>query len=166
MPACNPATAAAAPGIDWQWQAAEPGDLQAMAGLRVAAMRASLERIGRFDLERARARLREGFDAACARHIVLAGQRVGLALVRPVAAADGVAAHWRLDHLYLLPAAQGQGLGSAVLRALLAEADQAGQALHLGALRDSDANRFYLRHGFVLVGRSEFDNHYRRPPRG
>ena len=37
----------------------------------------------------------------------------------------------------------------------------AGQDLTLSALQRSDANRFYLRHGFVPVGQSDFDTDYR-----
>jgi hypothetical protein len=36
--------------------------------------------------------------------------------------------------------------------------------LHVGALRGSDSNRFYLRHGFVLEKKmGEWDNTYVRP---
>ncbi|WP_081012134.1 GNAT family acetyltransferase, partial [Pseudomonas syringae group genomosp. 3] len=30
-------------------------------------------------------------------------------------------------------------------------------------LKESDSNRFYLRHGFQLVESGEFDNYYVRP---
>ena len=33
----------------------------------------------------------------------------------------------------------------------------------VGALRESDSNRFYQRHGFRLVEQGEFDNYYLRP---
>lgn len=88
-------------------------------------MRPSLERIGRFDEQRARQRL--------------------------------------LDHLYLQPGHQGQGIGTAVMQQVLAEAGAAGTSLRVGALRGSDANRFYLRHGFVLVEEGEHDLYYTRP---
>ena len=34
------------------------------------------------------------------------------------------------------------------------------------ALKHSDANRFYLRHGFVLKAEGEWDLYYLRPARG
>jgi hypothetical protein len=34
----------------------------------------------------------------------------------------------------------------------------------VGALKESDSNRFYVRHGFVLESRAEFDNYYVRRP--
>lgn len=130
----------------------------ALAELRVAAMRDSLERIGRFDPVRARERFLQGFSAAHTRHIEVDGERVGFFVVRPHE--QGLF----LDHLYLRPGRQGQGTGAAVLAHVFADADAAGLALHVGALRDSDSNRFYLRHGFVLVEQQEFDNLYVRRP--
>ncbi len=120
---------------------------------------ASLERIGRFDPSRARERFRESFASQHTRHIVVGGQRVGFVAVKPL---DDLLL---LDHLYLLPAAQGRGVGSAVLAVVFAEAAQAGKALRVGALRGSDSNRFYVRHGFQLVEESTWDLHYVRPAR-
>jgi len=77
-----------------------------------------------------------------------------------VGPADGAL---RLEHLYLLPAECGQGLGSQVMRHIIAQADAAGLALRVGALRGSDANRFYRRHGFVQVAETEWDIDYLRP---
>ena len=39
-----------------------------------------------------------------------------------------------------------------------------GLAVWVDALRGSDSNRFYARHGFARVEQAEFDNHYLRPP--
>ena len=50
--------------------------------------------------------------------------------------------------------------------AVAADADARGLAVRVGALRESDANRFYRRHGFVHERTSEWDEHYRRPPPG
>jgi GNAT superfamily N-acetyltransferase len=119
-------------------------------------MRESLLALGRFDPGRARERLTTGFDPARTRHVVVAGRRVGFVVVKP--SADCLL----LDHLYLLPAAQGRGLGGAVLTQLLDEADALGLDVAVGALRGSPANRFYARHGFVRVSESEWDVYYRR----
>lgn len=134
-------------------------DAEALVALRIAAMRDSLERIGRFDPERARARFLDGFEPAYTRHVVVDGERVGFVVVRP----DGD--DLLLDHLYVLPAHQGLGIGAAVLADVLAHADARHARVRLGALRGSDANRFYLRHGFAPDGESEWDIHYARPPR-
>jgi GNAT superfamily N-acetyltransferase len=138
---------------------AQPGDFEELALIRIEAMRASLERLGRFDPVRARERLAAGFSAEHTRHIVLGGERVGFVVVKRVG--DALS----LDHLYLKPGAQSRGVGSAVLAQVIAEAEAAGLPLRVGALRESDSNRFYARHGFSLVEQTEYDNHYVRPNR-
>ncbi len=141
------------------FEPAHVDDADALVALRIAAMRDSLERLGRFDPARARARFLEGFEPAHTRHVVVDGERVGFVVVKP----DGD--DLMLDHLYVLPAHQGRGVGAAVLADVLARADARHARVRLGALRGSDANRFYRRHGFVQVDESEWDIHYARPPR-
>ncbi|MFZ6679511.1 GNAT family N-acetyltransferase [Undibacterium sp. Tian12W] len=133
-------------------------DAAQLAELRGIAMRPSLERIGRFDAERARQRLLQNFAAEYTRLIKLDGLLAGFLVLRPQ---DN---DLLLDHFYLHPDFQQRGLGSAVIKLVLAEADELGKIIHVGALRDSDANRFYLRHGFVLREVGEFDNYYLRYP--
>lgn len=137
--------------------AAARDDLDALVALRIDAMRESLERIGRFDPVRARERLRSGFSPEHTRHILSGGERVGFVVVKPK---DG---ELLLDHLYVQPGSQGRGIGAAVMALVFAEADATGLSVRVGALRESASNRFYLRHGFQLVDRGEFDNHYVRP---
>jgi GNAT superfamily N-acetyltransferase len=58
--------------------------------------------------------------------------------------------HWYLGFLGVIPALQGCGLGSALLRTTLAGVDEAGEAAYLEAT--SSANRrLYERHGFEVV---------------
>jgi len=122
-------------------------------------MRDSLQRLGRFDPARARARFLDGFEPARTRHVVVDGERVGFVVIK----ADGDGG-LLLDHLYLRPGCQGRGLGTAVLADVFARADARGARVRVGALRGSDANRFYARHGFVRTGESEWDIQYERPP--
>lgn len=136
---------------------AQPGDFEELARIRIEAMRESLERVGRFDPARARERLESGFACERTRHIVVDGERVGFVVVMPVG--DALV----LDHLYLKPGAQNQGVGGVVLAQVIAEADDAGLPMRVGALRESASNRFYVRHGFRLVERTEYDNLYVRP---
>lgn len=133
-------------------------DGAALADLRVEAMRPSLERIGRFDADRARARFLRSFSPEYTRAIVVGGLRVGFFVLRPVS--EGLL----LDHLYIRPAHQSRGIGAAVLRTVFAEADALGAEVRVGALKDSDSNRFYVRHGFVLESHADFDNYYLRRP--
>ncbi|MBW8779096.1 MAG: GNAT family N-acetyltransferase [Burkholderiales bacterium] len=120
-------------------------------------MRESLERLGRFDPQRARERFLTAFEPALTRHVVVDGERVGFVVVR--AQDDGLL----LDHLYIVPSAQGRRIGASVVAHVLDEADVLGLPVRVGALRESAANAFYVRHGFVLTRVSEWDNHYERP---
>lgn len=129
-------------------------DFETLAALREAALRESLERLGLFSQERSRERLRSNFRPAFMRHIVWCGKRVGLLSLWP----EGDAL--KLQHLYLSPGAQGKGIGAWVLEQVKAEARAQGRDVKLEALPQSDANRFYQRHGFVQVGAAEFDVFY------
>ncbi len=136
-------------------------DFENLLALRIAAMRPSLERIGRFDPQRARERLHASYDAAATRVIVMEGRDIGFVAVKllPPESSAGLL----LDHLYLHPDWQGRGLGAWALRQVIIDADAAGLPLHVGALRGSDANRFYRKHGFVHSAESEWDIYYVRP---
>ncbi len=140
---------------------ASDDDFEALLSLRMAAMRESLQRLGRFDPQRARERLSRAFEPAHTRHILLGAERVGFVVVLPVPAQGPD--HLVLDHLYIAPQAQGQGVGSWVMAQVLAEADHRGVPVRVTALKLSDANRFYQRHGFELQHESEWDLHYVRP---
>jgi len=137
--------------------AASPADAEALATLRVEAMRESLERIGRFDPVRARERFLTGFSPEHTWHVVMDGERVGFYVVRPHE--QGLT----LDHLYVRPSHQRNGIGAAVLARVFAQADALGCQVRVGALRESESNRFYARHGFVLVEQDAFDNYHVRP---
>jgi GNAT superfamily N-acetyltransferase len=144
--------------VDISFAPAGAGDADELARLRVEAMRECLERIGRFDPARARARLLDGFSPAHTRWIVADGVRAGFLVLK--AQDDALL----LEHLYVRPGAQSLGVGAAALRAVFAEADASRKEVRVGALRGSDSNRFYARHGFRLVRQEEFDNQYVRQP--
>ncbi|RFU45679.1 N-acetyltransferase [Paraburkholderia sp. DHOC27] len=121
-------------------------------------MRESLERIGRFDPGRAREGFLASFEPAFCRFILVDEVRAGLVQVEPEAD------HLLLNHFYIAPAYQGQGVGAIVLRTILADAQSRDISVRLKALRDSDSNRFYQRHGFTKTGESEWDIYYVREP--
>jgi len=133
-------------------------DFDALAALRLEAVRPSLERLGRFDPARSRERLRDGFSPSHARHIEIEAHRAGFFVLRP--RADGL----HLEHLYVRPMFQGGGLGAAVLAHVFEQADAQAVPVHVGALRGSASNRFYVRHGFRLVAEEPLDNRYVRLP--
>lgn len=148
--------AAAASGFALQGVSA--ADFEPLLALRLRAMRDSLTRLGRYDEQRARERLGADFAPEHTQHIVVEGQRVGFLVLKRLSHA------LRLDHLYIDPPAQRRGIGSTVLRWVCAQADAELLPVELVALKGSDANRFYLRHGFVEVGEGEWDIDYLREP--
>ncbi len=141
------------------------GDFDEMAAIRIEALRESLERLGRFDPVRARERLAAGFVPKHMRHIVTNAERAGFITLRP---ASGPARRaLQLDHLYVRPDFQNAGIGAWALDWAKTQAKSQDADITLSALKQSAANRFYLHHGFVQVGESEFDLDYRwYPPRG
>lgn len=136
------------------------GDFEALVAIRVAAMRESLERVGRFDPERARARLWNSFFPEHSRFIVSGTARAGFYALRPTP--EG----WHLDHLYVLPEFQGRGIGTAVVKEIFRDADRRCISIFVGALKESASNRFYERLGFSKTGESEWDIYYHRLPSG
>jgi GNAT superfamily N-acetyltransferase len=79
-------------------------------------------------------------------------------------ALDWLPTHLRFGEFYLLSQYRGRGLGSAVLRSALSQADVRGIETRLEFLKWNPVGRLYLRHGFRVV--SENDIHYfavRRP---
>jgi GNAT superfamily N-acetyltransferase len=136
----------------WSLAGVSDSDFEELLTIRIAAMRESLERIGRFDPDRARQRLRAGFTPATTWKIIVSNQVIGFYAVREEEQ------NFALDHLYLLPQSQGQGIGGEILNHIKQQCEF--KPIRLGALRGSDSNRFYLRHGFVVISESEWDIEY------
>ena len=135
------------------------GDFEAMLAMRLESMRESLKRIGRYDPDRSRQRLERSFHPEFSEFILLNGERIGFYTFRP--APDG----FHLEHLYLLLHCHGRGISSVILAHLTGRADQANLPIYLGALKESPANRFYERHGFVKDTEGEWDIYYIRQPK-
>ena len=126
---------------------AREADLPFLRALRVQSMREHLENSGvAYDEAAQAARIPDRFD--CARIVVCDGADVGLFKV----CREG--SPWELIQIQLLPAAQGRGLGAALIRDLLADAAAAaaGIAVELSVLKANPAQRLYARLGFRPVG--------------
>ncbi|MEV5548573.1 GNAT family N-acetyltransferase [Streptomyces sp. NPDC052309] len=145
--------------VDWELRPASAADVEAVAELRAVVLRADLERLGRYDEQRVRQRLRDGFAPAYTRVIEAGGAFAGCVALRP--AAD---AHW-LEHFYLAPRLQGGGIGSGVLRGLLERCDHDGVPVRLNVLQGSAARRLYDRHGFTVESEDPVDVFMVRRPR-
>ncbi|MFC5766425.1 GNAT family N-acetyltransferase [Actinacidiphila bryophytorum] len=136
---------------------AAAADVEPIAELRALVMRPDLVRLGRYDEHRVRQRFRDAFDARHTCVVTVGGDLAGCLTVRPVD--TGL---W-LEHFYLAPHVQGRGLGSAVLRSVLARADAEGAAVGLVVLQGSPARRLYERHGFVMAAEDPVDVTMTRP---
>lgn len=136
-------------------------DFEALLTLRIAAMRESLERIGRFHPDRARRRFRAAYRPEYLRKVLVDGRLAGCVALGP--APEGGEALW-LDNFFIDPAFQNRGLGATVMATLAAEADAAGKPVRLDVIVESDAKRFYERFGFTETGRDGVDIRMERPP--
>ena len=81
----------------------------------------------------------------CAQILERDGEPVGLFKV----ARDGDA--WQLIQIQVSPSLQGQGIGEALIRSLIAEAQQAKASLMLHVLHENPARNLYQRLGFQVV---------------
>lgn len=140
--------------MNYQIWKVEGSEKEALAQLRSVAMRESLEAIGRFDPVRARRRFLDNFNQEGTRKLVIDGRLVGFY------ALTHKEDHLYLDHLYIHPDFQRNGLGASILASVIALAQAHQLPLRLGALRGSRSNGFYLAHGFVQTGESEWDIYY------
>ena len=144
---------------EWTLRPATSADVEPIAELRAIVLRADLERLGRYDAQRVRQRLRDGFEPDHTWAIEVAGVFAGCVALRP--AADG---HW-LEHFYIAPTLQSAGLGTAILTDLLNQTDRNGDLLRLNVLQGSSARRLYERHGFAVTTEDPIDVFMARAPR-
>lgn len=131
-----------ATAASYRLRAATPEDFDEVVALKHDVLRADLARLGIWDEERSRDRVAQYFSPERTRMIVVDERIVGTVSVRP--STDGT---W-LEMFYLRAEAQGQGLGTRVLRALLAESPGTWRLL---VLCGSSARSLYERHGFTVV---------------
>jgi GNAT superfamily N-acetyltransferase len=60
-----------------------------------------------------------------------------------------------LKTLYILPSHQNRGIGAALMRRIIEQANLNKKPIHLRVLRVNPARRFYERHGFVVTHSSD-----------
>ena len=144
----------------WSFGPVAEADFEPLLALRTDVMREHLERVGRYTPERARRTFRGHFDEPGTRLILQNGERVGCVGFRR---SDQ---EIRIDSFYLDRRLHGSGLGTTILKALLAEADATGLPARLEVLTGSKADRLYLRHGFVKLKEDEIEGFYERPAGG
>lgn len=140
----------------WRFGPVTEDDFEPLLAIRTDVMREHLERVGRYTPERSRQVFRGHFDEPGTRLILQDGMRVGCV---------GFRRHEReikIDSFYLERHLHGSGLGTTILKALLAEADATGLPVRLEVLAGSKADRLYLRHGFVKLREDDIEGFYER----
>jgi GNAT superfamily N-acetyltransferase len=143
-----------------QWRFGPPreADFEPLLALRIEVMREHLERVSRYEPERARRYFREAFDEPGLRLIQIGDEVAGCVGFR--IGREEI----KLDSFYLHRRHHNSGFGATVLKILLAEADALDLPVRLEVLNGSKADRFYLRHGFVKLSQDEIEGFYERPP--
>jgi GNAT superfamily N-acetyltransferase len=140
------------------WRFGSPGEehFEPLLELRIAVMREHLERVNRYKPSRARRVFREHFDEPGLR-LILTGSDVAGCVGFRIGAEE-----IKLDSFYLHHRHHNTGLGTAILKVLLAEADTLKRPIRLEILTGSKADRFYLRHGFVKLSEDSIEGEYER----
>ncbi|WP_028562361.1 GNAT family N-acetyltransferase [Paenibacillus pinihumi] len=119
-------------------------DVETIANLRAIVLRNDLTRLGRFDEEKVRQRLRNSFDPDHTWIIESDSSFVGCIALKPTL--DG----YLLEHFYIDPNHQGKGMGSHVLKKILEQRDVKGKRVTLNVLQGSPAKLLYERFGFKV----------------
>jgi GNAT superfamily N-acetyltransferase len=140
----------------WRFGPASEADFEPLLALRIEVMREHLERVFRYDPERARRVFREHFNEPGLRLILVGDVTIGCVGFR-IGPAE-----IKLDSFYLDRRQHNTGLGTAILKVLLAEADALRLPIRLEVLTGSKADRFYLRHGFVKLAEDAIEGTYER----
>lgn len=129
----------------------ESSDVEAIADLRVIVLYDDLTRLGRFNDEKVRQRLRDSFDPEHTWMIKSDSECIGSIAFKP--ASDG----YLIEHFYIHPRYQGKGIGSQVLAHFLAQNHVLGKRVALNVLQGSPAKRLYERFGFKVDSEDAID---------
>ena len=128
-------------------------DLEFLRTLHDEAMRPHVERTwGAWDAADQKKRFYATTDPSTHEIIELRGEPVGCCWVRRHPDA------LELVRLYVMPAVQGRGIGTHMVRRLLSDARRSGLRVRLRVMKVNPAQRLYRRLGFAVTGESE--THY------
>jgi ribosomal protein S18 acetylase RimI-like enzyme len=135
------------PASHCSFRPAVEADLPFLVTLRVATMTPHFERQG-LAISDEEHRQRAGFRLDAAAIVECDGQAAGVIKVLR----DG--STWTIEQFQVAPGHQGKGLGTTVLRALIADARASGALLRLSVLKKNPAARLYARLGFRTLAES------------
>ena len=125
---------------------AAASDFETVFAITMATMRAYVEATwGIWDEAEHRSRIRDSFEPSTHRLVHVDGQLAGLL------AATEHPDHIQLVKVFLLPPFQGRGIGTRLVRQVMAQAAAQERPVRLRVLRVNPAQRLYLRLGFVIT---------------
>jgi GNAT superfamily N-acetyltransferase len=148
--------------LAWRFAPPSEADFEPLLALRIDVMREHLERVFRYKPSRARRIFRAHFDEPGMRLILMESKDAGDRRIGCVGFRSEPDCR-KIDSFYLERRFHSSGVGTAILKVLLAEADAQGLPVRLEVLTGSKADRFYLRHGFVKLREDEIEAEYERP---
>jgi len=125
----------------WRFAAPSEADFEPLLALRIEVMREHLERVFRYKPSRARRIFRQHFDEPGLRLILLDSEGAGDERIGCVGFRDEPEC-LKIDSFYLESRFHNSGLGTAILKVLLAEADALAKPIRLEVLTGSKADRF------------------------
>jgi GNAT superfamily N-acetyltransferase len=137
---------------------AHADDFERLLDLRIRVQRVHLERLNRFHPDRARKRFTAAYDPGATRLVSVDGTFAGMVSIFDRGKT------LEIGQFYLEPEFQSGGLGGTILGSLLAATDADGRTLILDVIRESPANRFYTRFGFIETHQETYDIYYQRTP--
>jgi GNAT superfamily N-acetyltransferase len=135
---------------DYTLRPAAKADYDFLYRLNELTMRGYVERTwGGWDEALQRAYFRERFEPSQTQIVQAGGRDVGMLSV--LDRADEIC----LNRVQILPDHQGRGLGTSIVRDVLAAANRRGLPVSLRVLKVNPARRLYERLGFTVTGETE-----------
>jgi ribosomal protein S18 acetylase RimI-like enzyme len=138
--------------MEYSLRPASGDDFEFLFRLRAAALGPYVAQIWGWNEDDQRRRFASAFDPSRYQIVQVLGEDIGAIEV------DRGAREIAIANIELLPVWQGRGVGTALLRSALADADAANLAVSLQVFKINPARRLYERLGFVVVG--ETATHY------
>ncbi|HKV98582.1 MAG TPA: GNAT family N-acetyltransferase [Vicinamibacterales bacterium] len=136
--------------MDIRLREARSGDIEFARALYLETMRGLIEPLFGWDQPRQESELRELVRPQPASIITVDGRDVGWMQIRTSKS------ELFLGSLYVVPEMQRRGIGTHVLRELIAESQRASKALTLAVMKNNPAVRLYERLGFRLTHEDEY----------
>lgn len=124
---------------------AHPDEFAFAEAIHINAMRPLMEQLDAWDEPMRRAAIRRSFKAADSQIITLAGQDIGWTQVTERDA------DYYIAQIQILEEFCGMGIGSRIIRDLLAKAGAEGRTVSLSAVRTNRAIELYKRLGFRTI---------------